>query len=149
MNAGADRSAGISPRAESIGLRCATLHLSGNYRARLGSHLRAYGKPPFHIWPGRLRLCALALPRTQNSLVKDKRPGPALLLFAQSGSPEMRGRREASVGAHLGACEGASHAAPECDHASEVPAVRCAWAAGEGERERLDGFVFGLAPAAR
>jgi TetR/AcrR family transcriptional repressor of nem operon len=52
-------------------------------------------------------------------------------------------------GARLGPCEGTSHAAPERDHTSEMPAVRRAGAAGEGDRDRLDVFVFGLAAAAR
>jgi hypothetical protein len=51
--------------------------------------------------------------------------------------------------AELGPCEGASHAAPESDHSSEMPAVRRAGAAGEGQRDHLDILVLNLAPAAR
>jgi hypothetical protein len=49
----------------------------------------------------------------------------------------------------FGPREGSSHAAPEGDHASEMAAVGRTRTADEGDRDRLDLFVFPLAAAAR
>jgi hypothetical protein len=78
-------------------------------------------------------------------------PAPPSLFSLGGGSPTRQGQSDDGfrVGVRLGPCEGASHAALERDHASEVPAVRRTWAAGEGERDRLHVFVCSPAPAAR